>query len=601
MGPAFTSGARLCLICLFVFAAFGGIGTRLYMLHVVEAEELAGIIEHNRRQVVEQPARRGNILDSRGNVLATSRSEVVLGVDPQLVVEEDRPKWAALAKIIGLELSELEELMLARTRPGPSGYAGDVQLVRWRKLAEGLSEQEYEQILDLDIDGVYGNRRFTRFYPGNETAAHVIGYINRESTPVTGIELFMDFYLRGQDGWLESERDGRRRELVQFRDRVVEPSDGLDVELTLDLVVQHMVEEEVRRLVEEHAPKGVSILVSEPWTGYILALANYPTYDLNRYNTEPIAHQRNRALTDVLEPGSTFKIVPVAAALEEGLVTPHDVFDCSISRIQIGNRWAALPNDHKPYRELTVAGIVAKSSNVGVAQLGVLMGAETLHRYAAQFGFGVETGFPTGGEVAGVLHEVADWDGLTITRLPMGHAVSATPMQIHASMGAIANRGVLMRPRVVRRAIDASGQTVVSFAPEPRWRVVSEEVSRTVAALLVNVVGPEGTARQAEIPGYEVAGKTGTTRKIINGRYSNRHHIASFSGFFPASNPRLVITVIVDEPSGAHSYGGLVAAPAFKRIADQLIQYLGIPPVERKAEPYLAYEERSYDSARTGL
>lgn len=599
MSPAFTSSARLAFVCFFVLAAFGGIGTRLYMLHVVKAGDLSEIIERNRRQIVVQPARRGNIVDSKGNVLATTHSEIVLGVDPQVLEEEDKEKWPKLAELIGLPQSELEALMSHRTKPGESGFSEDVQLVRWKKLREGLSEQEYQKVRDLGIDGVYGNRRFSRFYPGEETAAHIIGYLNRENTAVTGVERFMDFYLRGQDGWLEAERDGRRQELVQFRTREIDPTDGLHVQLTLDVVVQHMVEEELRRIVDEHKPKSATIIVSEPVTGYVLALGNYPSYDLNEYNTTPLDHQRNRAITDVLEPGSTFKIVPLAGALNESLVRPDTVFDCGMTRIQVGSRSVPLPSDHKPYGELTVADIVAKSSNIGAAHLGVLLGANRLRDYAARFGFGEETGFATGGEVSGTLHEVRNWDGLTITRLPMGHAVSATPLQIHYAMGALANNGILMRPQVVRRALNDEGETVVSFPPVPRWRTISADTAQLVSKLLLKVVGPEGTAPQAEIPGFEVAGKTGTTQKIVNGRYSHRHHTASFSGFFPASNPRAVITVIVDEPSGSSSYGGIVAAPSFKRIGEQLIQYLGISPSDED-EPYFAFEGR-YDSARTGL
>src|SRR5690625_3439853 len=600
MGPAFTSSFRLGLLCLVVLAAFGGIGTRLYMLHVVEAGELSTIIEQNRQQIVVNPARRGNIIDSKGNILATTRSEIVLGVDPQVIREEDREKWPELAKLTGVPLAEIERLMNHRQRPGRSGFPEDVQLIRWNKIREGFSEEEYQEILQLGIRGVYGNRQFNRFYPGGETAAHLVGYVNREESAVTGVERAMDFYLRGQDGWLESEREGRRQELAQFRSREVRASDGLHVQLTLDVVVQHMVEEELRRLVEEFDPQGATIIVSEPETGYILGLGNYPTYDLNEYNKVPLENQRNRAVTDVLEPGSTFKIVPVAGALNERLVREDTVFDCNITRIPVGDRMVPLPRDHRPYGELTVGEIVMKSSNIGVAHLGVALGSHRLRKYAADFGFGESTGFLIGGEVSGTLHEVRNWDGLTITRLPMGHAVSATPLQIHSAMGAVANSGILMRPQVVRRALNNDGETVVSFPPVAKRRVISTPVARKLSGMLVNVTGPEGTASRAAIPGFQVAGKTGTTQKIVNGRYSNRHHVASFTGFFPASQPRVIITVIVDEPKGPSAYGGIVAAPAFQRIGEKLIQYLGIAPVSEE-EPYLALEGRSHDSAGSGL
>lgn len=601
MSPAFTSSARLALVCLVVLASFAGIGVRLYTLHVVEAGELSEIVERNRRRIAVQPARRGNILDANGNVLATTRSEIRLGVDPQVLREEDEGKWPELADLLEMPPRELEALMNRRTRPGDSSFAGEVQLVRWQPLKDGLSESDYQKVLDLGIRGVYGNRRYSRFYPGNEIASHIIGYLNREETAVTGVERFMDFYLRGQDGWVESERDGRRRELGQFRSREVSVSNGLHVQLSLDLVIQHMVEEELRHLVREYDPKGATIVVTDPKTGYILGLGNHPAFDLNQFNMTPIAHQRNLAVTDVLEPGSTFKIVPLAGALEEGLVQTGTIFDCGITNVRVGNRSMRLPQDHRPFGELTVAEIVAKSSNIGAAQLGIALGARRLHDYSQRFGFGEATGFRGGGEVSGTLHAVRDWDGLTITRLPMGHAISATPLQIHSAMASLANDGILMRPQVVLRALDGEGDTIVSFPPISRRRVVSAETARTVGGLLLLAASRQGTAAQAEIPGFEVAGKTGTTQKIVDGRYSNRHHVSSFSGFFPASRPRAVITIIIDEPRGGpNAYGGTVAAPAFRRIAEQLIPYMDIPPSDNK-QPFLAFEGPQHDSTRSGL
>ncbi len=601
MSPAFTSSWRLGLVCILVLASFSGIGTRLYVLHVVDAAKLSEVVERNRQQIVVQPARRGSIVDRKGNLLATTRSQVRLGVDPQALREEDRDKWPELADMIGMPFSELEKAMSRRTVPGSSGFADDVRLVRWQKLHDGLSETEYQAVMELGVRGVYGNRRFSRFYPGRELASHLLGYLNREETAVTGVERSMDFYLSGQDGWVESERDGRRQELVQFRSREVTPTDGLHVQLTLDAVIQHMVEEELRRIVDEHNPKGATIIVTDPSTGYILGLGNYPTYDLNEYNTAPMDDQRNRAITDVLEPGSTFKVVPVAAALNEALVDPETVFDCGISSIQVGNRSVRLPRDHRQFGDMTVAEIVTKSSNIGVAHMGVLMGADLLYDYSSRFGFGEATGFSLGGEVRGTLHEVRNWDGLTITRLPMGHAISATPLQIHSAMAALANDGILMRPQVVARALNDAGEAVVSFPPSARRRVVSSETARTVSSMLVHAAGPEGTAPRAAIPGFEVAGKTGTTQKIVDGRYSNRHHVASFSGFFPASQPRVAMTIIVDEPrGGGNAYGGVVAAPSFKRIGEQLIPYLRIDPGEDEP-PFFALEGNYHDTTRTGL
>ncbi len=407
--------------------------------------------------------------------------------------------------------------------------------------------------------------------------------------------------MRGQDGWRETERDGRRRELAQFRDREVMPTNGLDVELTLDQTVQHIVETEIKRIVGDYDPAGVSVIVSRPASGEVLAMANYPTYDPNEfYNTRkyPIANQRNRALTDVFEPGSTFKIVPAAAALNEGIVDPDDVFQTSVARVSYKGRTLSLPSDHHNYEQLSMREVVVKSSNRGAAHLGLMLGERRLHDYAAAFGFGQTTGCELGGEVSGILHDVRNWDGLTITRMPMGHAVSATPIQVHTAMSVIANDGILMEPMLAKRIFDRSGGDVVRFAPKARHRVISTEVAEVVSRMLAEVVGENGTARRASIENYAVAGKTGTTQKIVDGRYSNKHHVASFSGFFPADNPALVITVVVDEPRlDGVGYGGSVAAPAFKNIAEACISYLGIRP-SRRSDAFLALQPSLYDRSR---
>ena len=599
MSKAFVSTVRASLVTAAVALAFCVVLGRLFYLHVWEQQALLAHVEANRKVVQLVEARRGNIVDSRGNLMATTHTTIDLGVDPQAVREEDTTKLPQLAALIDRPLAEIEAAFEGKTRKGSSHM--EVQLIRWAPLVKGLDESAYEAVRELGIRGVYGNRRHSRTYPGGQLAAHVLGYINKESTPVTGIERFFDYYLRGQDGWRETERDGRRREMARFRNREVGSANGLNVELSLDQMVQHIVEKEVDRLAREFNPEGISIIVSEPATGAVLAMANYPTYDPNEfYNTVkyPIESQRNRALTDLIEPGSTFKIVPAAAALNEGLVRPSDMFQTGIARVSYKGRNLSLPSDHRTYDTLSMHDILVKSSNRGVAHFGMMLGEQRLYDYAQAFGFGELTGFALGGEVRGTLHPVRNWDGLTITRMPMGHAISATPMQIHSAMAVIANKGILMEPMITKRVFDREGRDVVNFAPKAKRRVVSAEVAETISGMLVEAVGQNGTARQAAIENYEVAGKTGTTQKIVNGRYSNQHHVASFSGFFPANNPALVITVIVDEPRlKGTGYGGAVSAPAFRNIAEACIAYLGIRPVRPDAA-FLALEDSPYDRSR---
>ncbi len=573
----FASPVRLGILCACVVAAFAGIGTRLVLLQVVERDALVAEVERARKRVQVLSAQRGVIKDRNGNLLAANRSFIEVGVDPQIVRLEDEVKLPELARLLGLPREAVLAAFNRKTAMDDEGR--EVRTIRWARLVESVDEATYEAVLRLGIKGVYGNRQFRRAYPMGSLASHVVGFVNREGVAAMGVERHLDFYLRGQDGWRESERDGLRRELAQFRSREIPPTDGFSVILSLDSVVQDVIERELREIVARFNPVGATILVSDARDGFILGLANHPTFDLNNFNKADLASQRNIAVTDIFEPGSTFKIVAAAAALNEGLVTSGTRFDCTRDAIPFRGRTLRLPRDSHDNGVLTVAEIVAKSSNRGAAHLGVLLGEDRLHRYSAAFGFGQPSGYALGGEVAGMLHPVSAWDGLTISRLPMGHAIGVTPVQIHYAMSAIASGGVLMRPQVVRRIVDREGAAVLEFTPKERRRVIRPEVAREMARLLEGVVGPGGTATRAAIPGFEVAGKTGTTQKIVDGRYSSSHHVGSFIGFFPAGDPRLVISVIIDDARlRGTAYGSTVAAPSFRTVAEQLIQYLGISP-----------------------
>ncbi len=568
------------------------LGYALVMLRLVQIQ----IIDHPRYESISRDirkrfeiieARRGDILDARGNLLATTRAVIDLGVDPGAVGNEiDQTKVQQLAGMIGRPVEEVLEEMGKRTIRASDG---SIRKVGWRDLAKGISEDEYDAIRALNIPGVYGNRRYLRVYPGGSLASHVIGFLNLEPVAVMGVERSMDFYLSGQRGWRESERAGDRRELAHLRSREVSPQAGLSVQLTIEAPVQNLVEEEIRDLVEKYSPESVSIIVSDPITGYVTALANYPSFDLNHYRSSSAAERRNRVLTDLYEPGSTFKVITAAAALHEKIVTPETVFDCSFPVATYRGRSVRLPSDHHPYGKLSVAEIVVKSSNRGAAYLGMLLGEKRLHRYAGEFGFGELTGIGLPPEEVGILHPVRNWDGLTITRMPMGHAISATPMQVHVAISAVANRGRLMRPQIVERILDENGQTLIRFEPYERRQVVSAEAAGLATVFMTEVASASGTAKNASLEGFSVGGKTGTTQMLIDGVYSKKHHVASFAGFIPASNPRFAITVVVTDPKvKGVGYGGQVAAPAFRRIAEGLVQYYQIEPDLRADRNLLA-------------
>lgn len=587
------SGSKLRLRFLFVLVlmSFVMIFTRLIYLHIWKQEKLIDVVERNRQKFDVISACRGNIVDKRGNLLASTRSMIELGVDPHMVREEDRKKWSDLARLTGLNINNIECAFNEKFREvkNEDGLK-EVREIRWHKLVAEVSESQYEKILALGIKGVYGNRKYERIYPQGSLGAHVLGFINKEGNAVTGIESTMDFYLNGQDGWRETERDGHRKELGQFRTREVLSENGLNVELTIDLMVQHVIEAEIKKIGEEYSPEWMTIIVSEPSTGYILGLANYPSYDPNEFWKYDVDVHRNRAITDLYEPGSPFKAVTAGAVINENLIDLDEKYDCSIDRVFYQGRVVKLPKDHKPFSILTGREVIQRSSNRGVALMAMRMDNEDYYNYIRLFGFGEKTGFGQMGEVVGTVHKVKDWDGLTIGRLPMGHAIDCTPMQMHYAMSVIAAQGVLMQPQIVKRVFNDEGKTIIDYPPKARRRVITEEAAETVSELLVGVVGPEGTSKKAAISGYYVAGKSGTSQKIIDGRYSNQRHIGSFCGFFPADNPRLLMTVIIDEPKMSKiAYGGVVAAPIFKNIAENLIQHLNIMPSYPK-DNWVAYK-----------
>ena len=643
MSKGFASSYRLVLLGSGLVLCFGGLGVRLVWLHVIDRDSLLKTITKVRHQVIPEVARRGDILDARGSLLATSSSRRILGVDPMTLRTQDQALWPRLAALIGMPEAELRRIFLtkfrepapptparaASTAAAPAGLvfnfdppveaptAGGTDIetdddtdldatpdekgrraIRWVKLRDDVPEKLYDEVMKLGIKGVYGDHVFRRAYPNQKLAAHIIGYVNRQQEAVAGIEAYADFYLRGQNGWRVGEKDGRNRELPQFLARRVPPSDGYSVMLSIDTIVQDIVEQELTYIATTFEPVKASIIVSDPRTGFILAMANYPTFDPNEYNKVPKdeqARMRNVAVADVYDPGSVFKIVPAAAALEERLVTPETVLDCSLEKIVDGSRTLKLPGEDHRMGELTVAEIISHSSNRGAAQLGIRLGRERLYKYARAFGFGAKLGFPVGGEVSGILNPYQEWYPIDITRIPMGHSVSSTALQMHQAMTVIAAGGVLLRPQIISQIRDASNEVVYRYGPIEIGRAISARTAAQVASMLTGVVKPGGTAVEAAIEGYEVAGKTGTSQKLIDGEYSTKHHVASFIGFFPAGNPQIAISVIVDDADhrapGGVAYGRTVAAPSFKRIGERLIPIRNIHSYSQPAHSGLVAHE----------
>ncbi len=603
MSKGFASTYRIWVLAFCVMACFGGIATRLVYLHVIDRAKLVRYIDKARRQIIVEHARRGDILDTRGDILATSRSVVELGVDPQMLRREDEAKWPELAKLIGKSVDELRTVFRTKVRPAQASDFSDADReIRWAKISEEIAESTYEKVTALGIKGVYGNRIYRRIYPHNRLAAHMVGYVNWEGQSASGVENYADFYLRGQNGWRESEKDGRQREQAQFISREARATHGYSVVLSIDSVIQSWVEVELEEIAKKFNPQKAAIIVSDAKTGFILALGNYPTFNLNEFNKAPMEVQKTFAVADQIDPGSTFKIVAAAGALNDNLVRLETPFDCMREVVDYnGRRVRLLRDDHNYDHPLTVAEIISHSSNRGAAQLAMKLGDERFYKYACEFGFGQLTGFPFGGEINGELNPPKKWSGVDIASIPTGYSVSATPLQVHYAMAAIASGGELLRPQIIREIRDSRGETVYTFNRFVRRRVITPETAEQMAVALHGVV-TDGTGKSANLPGYLIAGKTGTAQKLMPDPetkrmgYSKQNHVGSFVGFFPASRPRVVISVIVDDgkvPNGAHGgagYGSAVAAPSFKHVAQKLIQYMDIQPDAELNRPVLVAE-----------
>ena len=536
---------RIRLLLVFFVVAFAATFGRAFWLQAVQAQPLDRMARGQHDVTVDVPAARGSIVDRNGVELAIGRQAITVYANPRHVAD---PRATAIAagRVLRIDPERLYPKLADRSR-------GFVYLARKAdpRRAEAL------KALDLTGLGFYPEER--RVYPQGPVAAHVLGFAGLDNRGLAGLELALDRTVGGRDGRQTVVRDafGRTINVVS----AVPAIEGRNVRLTLDNTLQANAQSILLRTVRRWGARAASAVVLDPQTGEVLAMASEPGFDANRFPETTRDVQRNRAVTDTYEPGSTLKVVTVAAALSEGFVTPASSFTLPPS-IRVSDRVI-----HEAHREktevMTVAGILSRSSNVGTVRLAELLGRTRLETWVERFGFGRKTGIDFPGETRGILPFY--WSGSTIGTLPIGHGIAVTPVQMAAAYAAVANGGVWIRPRLV------------ADRPAKRRRVISRHVSDQLMSMLRDVV-IEGTGQEAEVEGYQVAGKTGTAAKPDpRGGYSKSRYVASFVGVVPASAPELVVLVTVDEPRGAY-WGGTVAAPAFQEIARFALQYLEIPP-----------------------
>lgn len=591
---------RLMGLAVLLGAAFFGLGYRLVELQVLRHDDLKAKADQNARHEVLRPPRRGDIVDAKGNLLATSVDVKTVCADPSLLGN----RQAEMARVLSPWLKTAEATLADRLKPrvlrvnaeGQPVYDRHVVLKEkvsvetWRQIQETLARESFgldtqklnrpekTLLVQLRRKAIFAESAQLRTYPNQTLAAHVLGFVQAgpPTAPmagVEGIEKTWDDKLAGVTGWRVTETDRLRRELVTRRDQDLAPRDGFNVVLTIDSVVQNMLETALAEGMEKNAPLSISGLVVRPRTGEILALATLPNFDPNKPGPDADA-RRNRVITDIMEPGSTFKIVPVSAALNEQLIRMSDLFDCEHGHFVFGGR---VLHDHEAYGMLSVQNIIKKSSNIGAAKVGIRLGSQRLYDYMRDFGFGARTGIPLPAEDAGIVHPVEKWSKVSIAQIPMGHGVAVTRLQMIMAMCAIANKGALMQPMLVHRIEDREGHVVAQYTPQRVRQVISETAAKQMVAALKTVVQPDGTAPKAALEHYTVAGKTGTAQKAGPGGYVPGKYVASFIGFLPADNPEICIAIMLDEPKHGY-YGGQTAAPLFRQVAERAASYLNLPP-----------------------
>ncbi|HEX8153799.1 MAG TPA: penicillin-binding transpeptidase domain-containing protein [Thermoanaerobaculia bacterium] len=550
------------LLQLFAFLAAWAIVViaRLVQIQLVRHEHYQVRAERQQERTLALNPVRGSILDAHQRVLAESVVAESVCADPSAV--DDRAATAkALAKVLGLAPRDIE----AKLR-GAGGFA-------W--IARQLPLDVTAKVRALKLPGIYTIEEHRRSYPRGMLAANVIGYTGIDGEGLAGIESSLDEHVHGTAGKVTLLQDARRGMYLVGGDGANAARDGNHVVLTIDSVLQFIAERSLAKAVAQYRAAGGSAIVMDPRDGAILAMVSLPTFDPNRFREFGPDAWRNRAVQDMYEPGSTFKIVAASAGLEEGLVTPSQIIDCQNGAIRIAN---VEINEHggNRYGLMSFEDVIVHSSNVGTVKVALGLGSARMYDYIRRFGFGERTGIPLKGESPGILRKTDRWSAVSNASISIGQEIAATPLQVVRAMATVANGGVRVEPRLVDRVIDGDGK--VLYRPErvEGKRVISEKTAAVLNEILKAVV-LRGTGKNAALAEHIVAGKTGTAQKAGRGGYSAHNFVASFAGYVPADRPRLVILVVVDEPRGAQ-YGGVIAAPVFREIAEASLRYLRVAP-----------------------
>jgi cell division protein FtsI (penicillin-binding protein 3) len=527
---------------------------RLGYLQLFCYSEYFAKAQRQQQRIFEISPKRGTIYDRRGRELGVSIPMDSVFADPA-EIKDAAMVAQLLSRVLGAPADELETRIREAHTPV--------------RLAKKLPPDTVDRIQAMNLRGVFFQKENRRVYPQRELAAHVLGYVDVDEKGLGGIEYSLDKQIRGRPGRMMVMADGRRR---WYDRREAAPDPGASVVLSIDETIQYIAEKELARAIAETHAKNGSLVVQDPNSGELLAVANWPTFDPNGAGSFPDEVRMDRAVTAAYEPGSTFKLITLAAALENGVARPNDLVDCQEGSILVAGR---LIHDWHPFGLLSVREVLAHSSDVGAIKIALRLGAPKFYETIRAFGFGQPTGILLSGENHGLLRPVENWSASSIGSLAIGQEVSVTPVQIISAVSAIANGGILYRPRVVREIHGGAPK-----APNPHAapeRVLDEKTAATLREMMAGVI-LEGTGKPAKLDGYTAAGKSGTAQKIdpATGRYSHSQYVASFVGFAPVNDPVVTILTVLDSPVGAH-HGGEVGGPVFKRVAEQVLAYLDVP------------------------
>ena len=562
-------------VCLGLWVA--AIEARLVYLQVFRHADLLTRATHQQSRTMTAAGKRGDIVDRKGRVLATS-----VDADSVIAVPSAIDNPVAAAKAICAALGDC--------RPGErEALAGKLGKTRaFAYVRRQVLPEQARRVAALNLDGIGFMKEDRRFYPNKELAAHLVGYVGLDNTGLAGLESTYDAQISGKPGTVLVQTDAKRHAFSRFERP---PTTGSTIELTIDEYLQHVAERELDAGIAENKAKGGTAIIMNPHTGEILAMANAPTFNPNVYREFDELARRNRAVQDLYEPGSTFKVVTASAAIEEKVMPIDTLIDTNPGQIRIDR--TRIVRDTTNHGVLSFENVIVESSNVGAIKIGFKLGAERLSQYVQRFGFGrgVSRDFP--GENGGIVWQADKWTDSALASVSMGYQVGVTPLQMAAAVSSVANGGEYVEPRVVRAVYKDNRRFEIK--PTVIRRTITADTAAVLTSIMEGVV-ERGTAKPARIPGYTIAGKTGTAAKLINGNYSKSEYNGSFVGFIPSRNPAVTILVVLDSPHGPHGYyGGSVSAPIFKRIADETLRYLGIAPTINPAPPVMVAQNGAVD------